>query len=171
MDRAGKEQLVQGVADKVNQSTAFFLTEYRGMKVSEMTLLRQELRKVESDLQVIKNRLIKRAIDGNSIAGLEEHLKGPTAVAFVKEDAVGAAKVLTKYADEFEPFTLRAGVLRGELIGLDQIKALSKLPSKEELYAKLLATLLAPVTNVVRALNAVPTKVVQVLAAIKDTKE
>lgn len=171
MDRAGKEQLVQGVTEKVKQSAAFFLTEYRGLKVSEMTELRQELKKVQSDLQVIKNRLIKRAIDGGDLGGLEEYLKGPTAVAFASEDAVGTAKVLTKYAEQFEPFTLRAGVVRGEVIGLEQITALSKLPSKEELYAKLLATLMAPVTNVVRALNGVPTKIVQVLAAIKDTKE
>ena len=170
MDRIGKEQLVQGVAEKVKQSAAFFLTEYRGLKVSEMTELRRELKKVQSDLQVVKNRLMKRAIDGGKFEGLEEHLKGPTAIAFVSEDAVGAAKVLTKYAEEFEPFSLRAGVLKGEVIGLDKITTLSKLPSKEELYAKLLATLMAPVTNVVRALNGVPTKIVRVMAAIKDTK-
>jgi large subunit ribosomal protein L10 len=136
-----------------------------------MTQLRQELYAVQSDLRVVKNRLMKRALEGEKFSGLEEHLAGPTAIAFVKDDPVRVAKILTKYAEEFEPLQLRAGVMRGEIIGPKEIAALSKLPSKEELYAKLLATLMAPITSVVRALNGVPTKVVQVLAAVKDTKE
>ena len=171
MDKAGKEQIVSSVTERYKQAAAVFLTEYRGLKVSEITQVRRELNKVDASLQVIKNRLTKRALSGEDLPELEELLKGPTALAFAGSDPVGTAKVLTKYAEEFEALKIRAGVMRGELIGPKQIEALSKLPSREEMYAKLLATLMAPITNVVRALNGVPTKVVRVLGAIKDTKE
>jgi len=170
MDRAGKKQVVQNVADKFKQSSAIFLVDYCGLKVAELTQLRRELDQVNSHLQIVKNRLMKRAIDGEKFSALVEHLKGPTAFTFA-DDAVGAAKVLTKYAEEFEPLKLRIGVMSGEVISLKEIEALSKLPSKEELYAKLLATFMGPITNVVRALNGIPTKVAQVFAAIKVTKE
>ena len=148
MDKAGKEQIVSSIADRFKEAAAVFLTEYRGLKVSEMTQIRRELSKVDSSLQVIKNRLTKRALSGGDLPDLEEHLKGPTALAFVGSDPVGAAKVLTKYAKEFEALKIRAGVMRGEFIGPKQIEALSQLPSKEEMYAKLLATLMAPITEV-----------------------
>lgn len=171
MNRDGKARVVSELTEKFQSAAAVFLADYRGLKVSEITTIRQELSKVQARMQVVKNRLMKRALDADESKQLSEHLKGPIAVTFVEEDAVGAAKVLAKYADEFEPLEVRVGFMRKEVIGHEQIKALSKLPSKEELYAKLLGTLMAPASNLVRALQGTSTQIVRALAAIRDSKQ
>jgi large subunit ribosomal protein L10 len=102
---------------------------------------------------------------------LTEYLKGPTAIAFVKEDAVGAAKILAKFGKELEPFEIRGGVLRGEVLSAKDVDALSKLPSKEELYAKLLGTLVGPASSLVRAMQGVSSKLARVIGAVRDTKQ
>lgn len=174
MNRAEKEQLVGSLADKFSKSTAVFMTEYCGLKVSEITELRRELCKVQGEFRVTKNRLVKRALEKGKAENLDtfkSQLTGPVALTFVEEDSVGVAKVLSKYQKEFEPFKIRLGILKGEVIGEKEIEALSKLPSKEELYAKLLGTLLAPASSFVRVLQGTSEKIVRVLGAIRDTKK
>ncbi len=172
MNREEKQVVVTELASKFKGAAAVFVADYRGLTVSEMTMIRSELGDVDAQMYVVKNRLMKRAIEGgNGIEALNDHLKGPTAITFVQEDAVGAAKVLAKFEKEFEPLEIRAGVLKGEVIGAKEVEALSKLPSKEELYAKLLGTLSAPASNLVRVLQACSEKLVRALAAVRDTKE
>jgi large subunit ribosomal protein L10 len=171
MNRNEKQDVVTELAGKFKEASAIFLADYRGLTVAEFTEMRHELDKVQAQIQVVKNRLMKRALSDEGCSELEEFLLGPTAVTFIEEDAVGAAKVLAKYQKEFEPLEIRAGIVRGEVVGPEQFEALSKLPSKEELYAKLLGTLLAPASSFVRALQGVSEKLVRVLAAIRDTKE
>ncbi len=171
MNRTEKQAKVAELQDQYKAAAAIFLSDYRGLTVAEMTEIRDELMKVQSRMQVVKNRLMKRALADASVSELDEHLTGPTAIAFVDEDPVGAAKVLAKFQKEFEALEIRAGVMKGEVIDAKQIEALSKLPSREELYAKLLGTLSAPASNMVRVLQGNAEKLVRVLAAVRDTKE
>ena len=170
MNKVQKEAAVKDLSAQFKDAAAIFVTHYRGLKVSEITQLRAELNGVQARMLVVKNRLMKRALGKNS-AGLEKHLLGPTSITFANEDPVGAAKVLAKYQKEFEPLEIKAGLMHGELIDLKQIEALAELPSKEELYAKLLGTLLASASSIVRALQGTSEKLVRALAAVRDTKE
>ncbi|MBW2520659.1 MAG: 50S ribosomal protein L10, partial [Deltaproteobacteria bacterium] len=102
---------------------------------------------------------------------LDEFLVGPTAIAFAKEDPVAPAKALVEFAKSHEAFELKAGVLDGKLLSPADIKALSDLPSREELLAKMLGSMSAPASNFVGVLAAIPRSMVQVLSAIKDQKE
>lgn len=170
MNRSEKNQLVSEVSDKFQQAAAVFLTEYRGLTVAEMTSVRRDLRAANAEMKVVKNRLVKLALDDEKRAALEDRLKGPVALTFAMDEAVSVAKVLAKYQKEFEPLEITGGVLNGDVLDKTAVIGLSKLPSKEELYAKLLGTLMAPVTNVVRAMQGVSTNVVRALAAIRDTK-
>lgn len=171
MNRTEKQAQVTELQKQYKAAVAIFLSDYRGLTVAEMTEIRDELSKVQSRMQVVKNRLMKRALANESLPEMDSHLAGPTAIAFAEEDPVGAAKVLAKFQKEFEALEIRAGVMKGEVIDAKQIEALSKLPSKEELYAKLLGTLSASASNIVRVLQGNSEKLVRVLAAVRDTKE
>lgn len=170
MKRTEKEQLVAQWSEKFKMAKAVILTEYRGLKVSELTELKREVRKLAGDLRVVKNRLVKRALQGSELAALEEHFKGPTAVAVSAGDPVNLSKLLAKYVGSFAPFKFKVGFLSGKIISAREIENLSKLPSKEELYAKLLGTLAAPATNLARLLQAVPQKLARTLKEIEKQK-
>jgi len=172
MERAQKESEVSQLSQKCDESIALFLSDYRGLTVSQITEVRRELRKVASQMKVVKNSLMLRALaDKENVPNMQEHFKGPMAVTFVQDDPVGAAKVLAKYESQFEPLEIKVGVLRGELLSAKDINVLSKLPSREELYAKLLGTLSAPASNMARVLQAVSAKLARVMGAIRDTKQ
>lgn len=171
MNRTQKEGIVSELSDKFKGAAAIFLVDYCGLTVGEMTEIRRELDKVQTRIHVVKNRLVKRALNGEEYPGLVDYLRGPTAIAFVEEDPVGTAKVLAKYQKEFKPLEIRAGYIKGEVIGPEKVEFLSKLPSREELYAKLLGTLLAPASNLVRVIQGVSGRLVRVLDTIRGSKE
>ena len=173
MKRVDKEQAVDELKSKFAKATAVILTDYRGLKVAELTAIRRALAKVPGHFKVVKNRLVKRALEGNEekLAAFVEKLEGPVALAFTAEDPVALAKSLSKSAGEFEALKIGLGIVRGEVVSEQEVVALSQLPSKEELYAKLLGTLMAPANNLVRALNDVAGKLVRTLAAIQETKQ
>lgn len=173
MKHAEKEQAVTGLKAKFAKATAVIVTEYRGLKVAELTAIRRDLVKVPAYLKVVKNRLVKRALAGSEtkLSAFMAKLKGPVALAFTEEDPVSLAKSLSKAAEEFAALKLSLGIVRGEVVSEQEVVALSKLPSKQELYAKLLGTLMAPAGNLVRALNDVAGKLVRTLAAVQETKK
>ena len=170
MNKAQKETIISGFAEKLKGTQAVIIAEYRGLKVSEVTEIRKEIRKSAGEFKVIKNRLAKRAMKGTDWALLENQMKGPVGIA-TTTDPVTLAKVLTKFSETFPALKLKAGVMSGKLLGVKEIEALSKLPSKEELYAKMLGTLNAPASNLVRVLNAVPQKLALALKAISEKKQ
>jgi len=171
MRKAEKDVIIAGFSEKLKGVQAVIVAEYRGLKVSEVTEIRKEIRKNAGEFKVIKNRLAKRAMMGTDWALLEKHMKGPIGIATSEADPVTLSKVLTKYAETFPALKLKAGVMGGKLLGVKEIEALSKLPSKEELYAKMLGTLQAPATNIVRVLQAVPQKLAMALKAISEKKQ
>jgi large subunit ribosomal protein L10 len=170
LKKSSKELVVSELAEKLASAKASFLADYRGLTVDQVNQLRSKLREVGVDYRVVKNTLLKLAAKDTGAACLEEHLAGPTAIAIVMDDPVAPAKVLSEYAKQNSKFELKAGALEGKLLSLDDIKALSDLPSREVLLAKMLGSMNAPITNFVGVLAAVPRSLVQVLAAIQDKK-
>ncbi|MBI4373637.1 MAG: 50S ribosomal protein L10, partial [Deltaproteobacteria bacterium] len=146
------------------------LAEYRGLKVSELTEIRREVKKTSADPHVVKNRLAKRVMEGGERAGLVGHLKGPTAIVYTEKDPVELTKVLARYAETFERFKLKVGFFGNRVISVSEIQALSRLSSREELYARMLGAMSAPATNLVRVLNAIPQKLAVALSEIGKRK-
>ncbi|TYO95226.1 LSU ribosomal protein L10P [Geothermobacter ehrlichii] len=170
MNRTSKEQLVAELSAKLARVKAAFVADYRGLTVEEANELRSKLREAGVEYQVVKNTLLRLAIKDTENACLEEFLQGPTAIAMAEDDPVAPAKVLSEFAKANDRFELKGGVLEGKVLGLDGIKVLSDLPSREVLLAKLLGSINAPVSNFVGVLAAVPRSLVQVLSAIQDKK-
>jgi large subunit ribosomal protein L10 len=170
---------LQVISDKVTQSKNIILADYSGISVSDQTNLRSQIKPVGGELTVAKNNLIrialkKRSQDLPEVA--DSALNGPTAIMYGFEDPVSATKVLVEFAKSHETIHLKAGLLIGEDASTDQyldedaIKNLAKLPGKDELRAKLVATLQAPISGFVNVLSGNLRGLVQVLNAIKDQK-
>lgn len=164
-----KKQVVEDVSAVVSTSTAAVIAEYRGMTVEQMKVLRREAHDNNVYVRVVKNTLLRRAVKGTDFECLDELLVGPLAFA-ASEDPVAVAKILDKYAKQFNALNIKAGSMAGSLLSEADIKALAQLPSREELLAKLLGTMQAPIAKFVRTLNEVPTKFVRGLAAVRDAK-
>lgn len=170
MNKTQKEQQVAELRERLSGVPAVFLADYRGINVDQATTLRAKLRAVGVDYRVVKNTLLSLAAKDTDTAALDPFLAGPTAAAFSGEDVAAAAKVLTEFAKAVEKFELKGGVMGGKVLSVDDIKALSSLPSREELLAKMLGSLNAPASNFVGLMAAIPRSLVNVLTAIKDQK-
>lgn len=172
MNRESKQQIISELHEKLKAAKAVFLADFRGMDVEQATQLRNELRNAAVEYKVVKNTLLELASRDTDKESLSSHFTGPTAIALSYEDPVSAAKVLSSYAKEKQNiFKLKAGVLSGKPITVADIQALSDLPSREVLIAKLLGTLNAPIANFVGTLAAVPGGFVRALDAIRAKKE
>ena len=152
-----KQQLVADVVVKFRESTTSVVADYRGLTVAQVTDLRKKLREAGVEFQVIKNTLVRRATAETELTDLDEHLVGPTAIAFSK-DVVAPAKILTEFAKKNDALKVKAGVVEGKVVTVDQIKALAELPSREGLLSMLLSVLQAPMRNVALAVKAVADK-------------
>lgn len=172
MPRAEKEKTVQDIQDKFKKSQAVFLFEYHGLNVADMTGLRMKLREGQGELKVLKNTLVKKALEGSPLKEtVASDFKGPIACAFSYADAVATAKVLVGFKKEDQSLHFKSGVLNERKIQIQEIKALAKLPSREVLLAHLLGTLVAPISSFVIVLAAVPRKFLYALKAIEEKKE
>jgi large subunit ribosomal protein L10 len=165
-----KKAVVAEVGEEIAKAQSIILAEYRGLKVGNMTQLRVQARKSGVYLRVLKNTLVRRAVDGTPFSGLASQMVGPL-VFGISTDPVAAAKVLNDFAKSNDKFVIKAGALPNQVMDANGIKALATLPSREELLAKLLGTMQAPVAQFVRTLNEVPTKFVRGLAAVRDQKQ
>jgi large subunit ribosomal protein L10 len=169
--KQSKEAVVAEFSAKLAEVKAAFLADYRGLNVEQANDLRGKLRAAGVEYRVVKNTLLRLAAKETPAACLDAFMTGPTAIAFANDDPVAPAKALVEFAKNSKVFELKAGMLDGKLLSVDDIKALSDLPSREQLLAKILGSLNAPASNFVGVLAAVPRSLVQVLAAIKDQKE
>ena len=164
-----KKAVVVEVSEQVSTAQAIIVAEYRGLQVGEMTELRAQARKSGVYLRVLKNTLVRRAVEGTPFSGLANEMVGPL-VFGISSDPVSAAKVLSDFAKANEKFIIKAGAMPNQVMDVKAVQALASLPSREELLAKLLGTMQAPVAKFVRTLNEVPTKFVRGLAAVRDQK-
>lgn len=160
--KAGK---IQSFSEQLNNNIIAVITEYRGMSVAEITDLRRKLRPTGTEYHVAKNTLVRRAAKELGFDGLDEVLAGPTAIAFVSEDLVKGVKSLLDFQKTSKVFSVKAGIIGGKVIQGDRLEDLTKLPSKEQLIAKMLGSLNAPASNLVSVLSAPSRNMVNVLAA------
>ena len=165
-----KKAVVAEVSEQVSKAQAIVFAEYRGLQVGEMTTLRAQARKSGVYLRVLKNTLVRRAVDGTPFSGLAEQMVGPL-VFGISTDPVAVAKVLNDFAKANERFVIKAGGLPNSVISAKEITALANMPSREVLLATLLGTMQAPVAKFVQTLNEVPGRFVRTLAAVRDQKE
>jgi large subunit ribosomal protein L10 len=171
LNRQGKVSIVEDLSGKLEKAKIAIVADYRGMTVSSFEELRRELKKSNAEIQVAKNTLMRRAIEGTSFEPMHDSLTGTTAVTMSFEDPVMPAKILSTFAKAHPSLVIRMGCLEGKSLTASDLEALSKLPSKEVLLAKLAAGLNAVPTKLVRTLNALPTNLVYALNAVKDQKE
>ena len=150
-----KSALVEEIAAKLKGAQSAVVVEYRGLSVAEMTELRNNLRAEDVELKVYKNSLVQRATVATEYEGLNAELTGPNAIALGNSDAVAPARVIAKFAKDHEALVIKAAVVEGELLTVDEVKEISKLPNREGMYSMLLGMLQAPVSKFARVVKAV----------------
>ena len=150
-----KEEEVKKLAEKLKEAKVILLTDYRGINVADVTKLRTDLRNANSEYKVIKNNIIKRALNENGENGLDELLEGPTAIVIGTEDYLEPSKVIYNYTKTNEFYKIKGGIIDGKVMTAEEIITLAKLPSRQELMAKLAGALLGNITKLAVALDAV----------------
>lgn len=165
-----KQAVVAEVSAQLAGAQAVILAEYRSIPVKDMTELRKKARGSGVYLRVLKNTLARRAVAGTPFKGLTEKMVGPLAYG-ISSDPVAAAKVLQEFARDHDKFVIKAGAMPNVVLSAREVVELAKLPNRQELLAKLVATLQAPIAKFVRTLNEVPGKFARTLAAVRDQKQ
>jgi len=169
--KAEKAEIVQEILEMVAKSRIGILSDFKGLKVEDLTRLRRQLREAEGELKVVKNTLLTRAAAGDSaMAPLTSQFTGPNALTLGYGDPVALTKVLIKFAQERPQLQIKAGVLGGQVLSAKDLDALSKLPAKEVLLAQLLGVLQAVPTALVTVLSGVVRNLLNLLVALRDQK-
>ena len=165
-----KQAVVAEISAQVAQAQAIVVAEYRGLGVTQMTDLRKQARGSGIYLRVLKNTLARRAVAATPFAGLAEKMVGPLAYG-ISSDPVKVAKVLHEFARGNDKFVIKAGAMAKFVMSAKDVASLASMPSRDELIAKLMGTMQAPIATFVRTLNEVPGRFVRTLAAVRDQKE
>lgn len=171
LTRASKERLVSEYGGGLASAPHAFVLGFQGIKVGQADDLRRRIRESGGSYEVVKNRLARIAVKGQALESLSEHFNGPTAVAFCNDDPVALAKALTDFAKDVPVLQFKGGLLDGQAVAGDEIKAIAALPSREELLAKLLYLMKSPISRFVQGLGAIPQQFVSVLSQISGQKE
>lgn len=153
-----KQAQVQALSEKLSSAVTGVLVDYSGINVADDTALRKELRENGVEYTVIKNSIIKRAIEGTSVEEMSSVLEGNTAIALSNEDYTAAARILCKFAENHENFKIKSGFLDGKVVDIATIESLAKLPSKEVLLATVCNAFQAPIAAFARAVQAIVDK-------------
>jgi large subunit ribosomal protein L10 len=164
--RADKVAVVEEITAKLNDAQAVFVTEYRGLTVSQIAGVRNALRPSDAQMVIYKNTLAKLAVRDAGIDGLDELLVGPTAITFVAGDVAGAAKALRDSSRTLPALVVKGGVLGGTPLSESDVMALADLPSHEELLAKFAGALQAPLVKTAGLLQALPRNFAYGLSAL-----
>ncbi|MEH0022771.1 MAG: 50S ribosomal protein L10 [Desulfobacter sp.] len=171
MNISQKQELVERLSKQLSEAEIAIVVDYKGLTVLQITELRAKLRDAGVQMEVVKNTLMRRASQGTGAEVLTDLYKGPNAIVTSQDDPVAPAKILADFAKDNEKLELKGAALSGSLLDEEGIKQLAKMPSKEELLAKLVYTLNAVPTNLVNVLSGVPRSFVNVLNAVKDQKD
>ena len=168
---AEKAETVAAVHERLKAAKMAIVTEYRGLSVAQMTRLRREIRQASGEYQVIKNTLVRRALQETVYGELERLLEGPNGWVLAYEDPVVLSKTLVKFVeDSNEKLTIKGGVFEGEFMDPAKVKILAQMPSKPELQAKLLAMMQAPGMQLVRLIQEPGARVVRLLETLRKGK-
>ncbi len=171
MNRDQKATAIAEIAAQINESEAVFAVDYRGITVAQAAELRTKLREADATFKVVKNSLTERAADEVGAATLKDYLAGPTALTFVRGDVATAAKAIADYARATQLLPFKGGLMEGSTLDVDQIRSLSRLPSREVLYGQLVGVVASPVGGLVRSLSALLGGLASALGQVRDKKE
>ncbi|MCE0521598.1 MAG: 50S ribosomal protein L10 [Methylacidiphilales bacterium] len=169
--RPEKNLIIHEIKTRVDRAPYVLLTDYTGMQVTEFNDLRNRLSGANAEFRVVKNNLLRRALQGSNLPDLETYLHGQSAVVLGDTDVSAAAKVLKGFAAEFKKPLLKIGILDKAVVNVEQIMALADLPSKGALQAKLLGLLIAPASQFVRLINTPASQVAQILKTYSEKGE
>jgi large subunit ribosomal protein L10 len=171
LSKIEKERIVGEVKEVASNASSLVISDARGLKVSELSEVRQKATQSGIHIQIIKNSLAKLAFEGTDFGCSDEVLVGPSLFAFSFEEPGAAAKLLKTYANNFDNLEIKALVVEGQLLDGGQIDILASLPSKDEAYGLIANVLQAPVSKFATLLNEVPSKLARVLSAVQDKKQ
>lgn len=170
LNKKEKAEMIQEISDIVANSQGIVVAEYRGLTVDAATKLRAEARKNGVQLRVLKNTLARLAVKDTPFEGLSDQFVGPLLYGF-SADPVSSAKVMATFAKANDKLVIKAGAMPNNVLDVAGVQQLATMPSRDELLAKLMATMNEPVAKFVRTLNEVPARFVRTLAAVRDAKE
>ncbi len=171
MNISNKKELVETLKTCLSETQILLVVDYKGLNVEAMTELRNELRKEGSKLEVVKNTLLTMASEGTDNALIKDFFVGPNAIVTCKDDPAAPARVLVKFAKDNKKLEIKAATMGGKVLGLDDIEALAKMPSREVLLGQVLSAMNGVPTAMVRVLGEIPRSMLNVLNAIGDQKE
>ena len=171
MNRDQKAVAIAEIAAQIDESQAIFAVDYRGISVSQAAELRTKLREADATFKVVKNSLTERAADEVGAETLKGFLTGPTALTFVRGDAATAAKAIADYARATQLLPFKGGLMDGAPLEIDQIRSLSRLPSRAVLYGQLVGIVASPVGGLVRSLSALLGGLASALGQVREKKE
>src|SRR3979490_2365302 len=171
MNREQKAVAIAEIATHIDEPDAISAVDYRGITVSQAAELRTNLREADAYFKVVKNSLTERAADQVGAEALKDYLSGPTALTFVRGDIAVAAKALADYARATQLLPVKGGLRDGAGIDVEQIRALSRLPSRDVLYGQLVGVVASPVSGLVRTLNALISGLAVALGGVREKKE
>lgn len=171
MDRTKKTAFVEDLSGKLSGASFVYVTDFAGLDVERLTLLRSRLRAAQVEYVVVKNTLARRALEGTAAAALAEMLEGPNAFALSAGDPVAAAKVLTDFAKDGDRPKIKGGVVEGRVLGLAEIRRLATLPPREVLLARVVGGMKAPVGGLVYVLAGLLGKFVRTVDAVRAQRE
>ena len=170
LNREEKAAVIEEVSAQVAQAGSIVLAEYRGLTVEKITQLRKQARESGVYLRVLKNTLVRRAVKDTPYEKLADQMVGPLMYG-ISADPVAPAKLIASFAKANDQLVVKGGAMPNVVMDVAGVQALATMPRREELLAKLLGTMQAPVATFVRTLNEVPTKFVRGLAAVRDKQE
>ncbi|WP_018249365.1 50S ribosomal protein L10 [Orenia marismortui] len=168
--RGKKELIVQDLVEKFSNAKSAVLTDYRGLNVEEVTELRAKLREAGVEYKVAKNTLTYLAAKETGYEDIKEYLSGPIAIAFSSEDPVAPAKILSDFAKDHDNLEIKSGILSGDILDADGIKALADIPPREVLLAQIARGMKAPISGLVYSLKYPINGLVYALNAVKEKK-
>ncbi len=169
--RSEKEAVVSEVREKLDKAKSVVLTDYRGLNVAEVTLLRKKLREAKVEYRVIKNTMTRFAAKDLGLEAMDPYLEGPTALAFSYEDPAAAPKILTEFAKTSKKLTIKGGMIEGKVIDEIGVQTLADLPPREVLLSMVLAGIQTPIVNWVSVLNAPIRGFIYALDGVRKQKE
>ena len=170
MARSEKVAEVQAIAERLEKAQSLVLADFSGLSVEQMTIFRKSCREQAVDCRVVKNRLAKIACDNAGFEFVKDLLQGPTAFVFGPESQVDPAKLVVEFAKENQAMEIKGGVVDGQFLEISQVLALSKIPSRDELIAKMMGSINSPVTGVVGTVNGVISALARAIDAVAKQK-
>ena len=171
--RAQKRQVKEEFSKDIQDLSGVIVSEYSGVSTANLTELRQSLHEVNCQFKVVNNRIVKKALEeeaGSSFKKLEGDLSGPTALTYIHGDVAAGTKKLLDFAKAQEKFVVRSGIIEGNVVPYEDLKAIADLPPKEVLIAKILGSIVSPHRSLMNVLSGVSSNLVRTLSAIKDKK-